>query len=178
MVPDAGDKNPTGGVRGARHRLRGPSRIEPATPPKAVPRKSVAAMPAVAKKRVLFVCIGNSCRSQMAEAFARAYGADIMEAQSAGVNPATYIAPLTRQTLGERNLNIDAHFPKGMDFMRNQSFDVLVNMSGVPVGLPGVRVIDWTVPDPIGQPESSYRDVATQIEGLVMRLILELRTPS
>ena len=61
-------------------------------------------MPAAAKKRVLFVCIGNSCRSQMAEAFARAYGADIMEAQSAGVNPATYIAPLTRQTLGERNL--------------------------------------------------------------------------
>ena len=43
----------------------------------------------VAKKRVLFVCIGNSCRSQMAEAFARAYGADIMEVQSAGVSPAT-----------------------------------------------------------------------------------------
>lgn len=133
-------------------------------------------MPLAVKKRVLFVCIGNSCRSQMAEAFARAYGADIMEAQSAGVSPATYIAPLTRQTLGERNLNIDAHFPKGMDLMRQQSFDVLVNMSGVPVGLPGARVIDWTVPDPIGQPEASYRNVATQIEGLVMRLILELRT--
>src|ERR1700682_6833223 len=100
MVPDAGNKTPAGGVRGARHRLRGPSRIEPAPPPKAAPLKPVAAPPAVAKKRVLFVCIGNSCRSQMAEAFARAYGADIMEAQSAGVNPATYIAPLTRQTLG------------------------------------------------------------------------------
>ena len=43
-------------------------------------------------------------------------------------------------------------------------------------GLPGARVIDWMVPDPIGQSESYYRTVATQIEGLVMRLILELRT--
>jgi arsenate reductase len=169
MVPDADDKNPTGGLRGSRHRLRGPSRIDapaPAPSPKSVPTK----------KRVLFVCIGNSCRSQMAEAFARAYGADIMEVQSAGVSPATYIAPLTKQTLGERNLTIDDHFPKGLDLLRRQHFDVVVNMSGVPVGLPGARVIEWTVPDPIGQPESYYRTVATQIEGLVMRLIMELRT--
>jgi len=181
MVPDADDKNPTGGVRGTRHRLRGPSRIDtavPKAPPSTAPpaqarrpSKSVRA-----KKRVLFVCIGNSCRSQMAEAFARAYGGDIMEVQSAGVSPATYIAPLTKQTLGELNLTIDDHFPKGMDLMRRQHFDVVVNMSGVPVGLPGARVIEWTVPDPIGQTESYYRTVATQIEGLVMRLILELRT--
>jgi arsenate reductase len=176
MVPDAGDKNTPGGVRGARHRLRGPTRIDPTAP--ASPRAGVPLppKPVSAKKRVLFVCVGNSCRSQMAEAFARAYGADIMEAQSAGVNPATFIAPLTRQTLGERNLNIDDHFPKGMDLMRHQPFDVVVNMSGVPVGLPGARVIEWVVPDPIGQKESYYRTVATQIEGLVMRLILELRT--
>jgi arsenate reductase len=112
----------------------------------------------------------------MAEAFARAYGADIMEVQSAGVSPATYIAPLTKQTLGELNLSIDHHFPKGMDLMRGHQFDVVVNMSGVPVGLPGGRVIEWTVPDPIGQTESYYRTVAAQIEALVMRLIIELRT--
>jgi len=112
----------------------------------------------------------------MAEAFARAYGADIMEVQSAGVSPAAYIAPLTKQTLGELNLSIDDHFPKGLDLMRPQHFDVVVNMSGVPVGLPGARVIKWTVPDPIGQTESYYRTVATQIEGLVMRLIMDLRT--
>jgi len=111
----------------------------------------------------------------MAEAFARAYGADVMEVQSAGVSPATYIAPLTKQTLGERNLNIDQNFPKSMDLMRSQHFDVVINMSGFPVTLPGARVIEWAVPDPIGQKESYYRTVATQIEGLVMRLILELR---
>ena len=161
MVPDASGKNP-GGVRGERHRLRGPSRIDP---PK----------PTAAKKRVLFVCIGNSCRSQMAEAFAQAYGADILEVQSAGVAPANYIAPLTKQTLGEWNLNIDHHFPKGLDGMRSHMFDVVINMSGTPLRLPGTLVIDWMVQDPIGQSPEFYRTVATQIEGLVMRLILELR---
>jgi arsenate reductase (thioredoxin) len=112
----------------------------------------------------------------MAEAFARAYGGDILEVQSAGVSPATYIAPLTKQTLGELNLSIDDQFPKGIDLMRGQHFDVVINMSGVPVGLPGARAIEWTVPDPIGLTESYYRTVATQIEGLVMRLIMELRT--
>ena len=112
----------------------------------------------------------------MAEAFARAYGGDIMEVQSAGVSPASYIAPLTKQTLGELNLSINDHFPKGIDVMLRQHFDVVVNMSGVHVALPGARVIEWTVPDPIGQTESYYRTVATQIEGLVMRLIMELRS--
>jgi len=178
MVPDANDKNPTGGVRGTRHRLRGPSRIDAAAPKKpSAPQRPTPSHKSVAtRKRVLFVCIGNSCRSQMAEAFARAYGGDIMEVQSAGVSPATYIAPLTKQTLGELNLTIDDHFPKGMDVMRRQHFDVVVNMSGEPVEFPGARVIEWTVPDPIGQTESYYRTVATQIEGLVMRLIMELRT--
>ena len=114
----------------------------------------------------------------MAEAFAQAYGADIIEAQSAGVSPASYIAPLTKQTLGEWNLNIDDHFPKGMDVMQRQTFDVVINMSGTPLRLPAARVIDWAVRDPIGQSEDVYRTVAKQIEGLVMRLILELRTPA
>ncbi len=177
MVSDAIDKDATSGIRGARHRLRGPSRIEPAAPATPWVKQTSAALakPVATKRRVLFVCIGNSCRSQMAEAFAKAYGADVIEAQSAGVNPATYIAPLTKQTLGERNLNIDNHFPKGMDHVRSQPFDVVINMSGLPIGLPGARAIEWTVPDPIGQTESYYRTVAAQIEGLVMRLILELR---
>jgi arsenate reductase (thioredoxin) len=186
MVPDADDKNPTGGVRGTRHRLRGPSRIDAVapknpSPPQRLPagsRPTQAATPKSppAKKRVLFLCIGNSCRSQMAEAFARAYGGDIMEVQSAGVSPASFIAPLTKQTLGELNLTIDDHFPKGLDLMHRQPFDVVINMSGVPVSLPGARVLEWTVPDPIGRTESYYRTVAAQIEALVMRLIVELRT--
>ena len=99
-----------------------------------------------------------------------------MEVQSAGVSPATMIAPLTQRTLAERNVSIGDQFPKGMDIIRRQPFDIVVNMSGIPVVLPGARVVEWKVPDPIGQNDSIYRAVADQLEALVMRLILELRS--
>ncbi len=130
---------------------------------------------AAQRKRVLFVCIGNSCRSQMAEAFARAYGSDVLVAESAGVAPAMIISPLTKQVLAERNLNIDAHFPKGLEMAGREPFDVVVNMSGQPVILPSTHVLTWRVRDPIGEPESVYQSVMQQIEGLVMGLILDLR---
>jgi arsenate reductase len=128
------------------------------------------------KQRVLFVCIGNSCRSQMAEAFAKAYGADIMDVQSAGLAPATTISPLTKQILGERNLNMDGHFPKAVSLLGREPFDVVVNMSGQPAKLPGTQVLTWQVKDPIGESEKVYRTVAEQIEGLVMGLIMALRS--
>lgn len=127
------------------------------------------------KKRVLFVCIGNSCRSQMAEGFARAYGSDVIDAHSAGLSPAMIIQPETKQVLLEKNISTEGQFPKDLQTVLNDSFDVVVNMSGERLQIPGVRMINWTVPDPIGLPEMFYRTVATQIEGLVMRLILDLR---
>jgi arsenate reductase len=168
----SGDGGRPGGIRGGRPRLLGPRRMDPAvasdSPKKAAPSKT----------RVLFVCIGNSCRSQMAEAFARAYGSDIMWARSAGVSPALIIQPLTKQVLGERNLSVDDHFPKGMEMVRDEPFDLVVNMSGFPLAIPAPRVVHWDVPDPIGREETIYREVAALIESLVMRLILELRTAS
>jgi arsenate reductase (thioredoxin) len=164
--------------------MRGETVLKPRAPVAAVlPPQAPIAMeapgaieaPAAAKKRVLFVCIGNSCRSQMAEAFARAYGSDILVAESAGLMPAMTIAPLTRQVLAERNLNIDSHFPKGLELAGREPFDVVVNMSGQPLSLPSARVLTWLVRDPIGQPESVYQSVVQQIEGLVMGLILSLR---
>ncbi len=145
------------------------------------PRTAPAAPVTTQKKRVLFVCIGNSCRSQMAEAFARAYGSDIMVAESAGLMPAIDIAPLTKQVLAERNLSIEGHFPKGLEAAGREPFDVVVNMSGQPPGVVdkirhNARVLTWGVRDPIGQSESVYRDVVQQIEGLVMGLILSLRS--
>jgi arsenate reductase len=135
---------PPGGIRGGRPRLRG-------GPPRAArtPRAPV-------KKRVLFVCIGNSCRSQMAEGFARAYGSDVMVARSAGLSPATVIAPLTRQVLAERNIRIDDHFPKGLDVVSREKFDMVVNLSGMPLRVTAPRVVEWAVKDPIGQTESLY----------------------
>jgi arsenate reductase len=164
-----------GGYRGGRHRMGGPRRTDiPVAQPQSE-RPSAAIQRT--KKRVLFVCIGNSCRSQMAEGFARAYGGDILIAQSAGLSPAAIVQPLTRQVLAERNVRIDDQFPKGMEILAREQFDVIINMSGEKLPLaPGARVRDWPVPDPIGQTEQVYKTVAEQIEGLVMRLILELRS--
>ena len=127
--------------------------------------------------RVLFVCLGNACRSQMAEGFARSYGADVLEAASAGLSPAVIIQPLTTEVMAGRNIRLDGQFPKGMEILTRESFDVIVNMSGQKLAVPpgGAKIREWSVPDPIGQTEKVYKAAAEQIEGLVMRLILELR---
>ena len=128
------------------------------------------------KKRILFVCIGNSCRSQMAEAYARAYGADIVDATSAGLSPASIIMPLTRKVLADRNISTTGQFPKGMETTAHQHYDVIVNMSGMPVNTRAARVLRWNVQDPVGHTEETYRNVAAEIEELVMRLIIEIRS--
>ncbi len=164
-----------GGYRGGRPRMGGPRQTDIAIP-RHQPEPPAAAIQRI-KKRVLFVCIGNSCRSQMAEGFARAYGGDILIAQSAGISPASIVQPLTKQVLAGRNIRIDDQFPKGMEILARERFDVIVNMSGEKLPLaPGARVRDWPVRDPIGETEAVYKTVAEQIEGLVMRLILELRS--
>ena len=163
VPPESGSR----GIRAGRPRLGGRDA--------GTPRPASAA---VSKKRVLFVCIGNSCRSQMAEAFALAYGSDVMEVHSAGLSPAPLIAPLTKTVLAEKNLHTGAQYPKSLDFVSHQPFDIVVNMSGATLDMPPARMLEWPVKDPIGQKPEVYRDVATQIESLVMRLILELRTPS
>jgi len=130
-----------------------------------------------AKKRVLFVCIGNACRSQMAEAFARAYGSDILIAKSAGLAPAGALPPLTRQTLSEKQISTDGQFPKNLESFVGQPFDVVVNLSGesLPAAFGAAHLLEWSVRDPIGENQSVYRAVAGQIESLVMRMIIELR---
>ena len=144
----------------------------------AAARGNATPQPAAGKKRVLFVCIGNSCRSQMAEALARVYGADVLVPSSAGLYPAMIVAPLTRQVLTERNIPVDELFPKGLDVFGGEAFDVLVNMSGLPLPespVASARVLEWPVTDPIGQKESVYQEVCGRIEALVMGLVLELR---
>jgi len=127
-------------------------------------------------KRVLFLCIGNSCRSQMAEGFARRYGPDVMEPASAGLSPASIVQPLTKKVMEEKNINIDSQYPKNLNSLPVRSFDLIVNMSGnkLPARMP-MEVRTWHIEDPIGQPEEVYIAVRDQIEMQVMLLILELR---
>ena len=130
----------------------------------------------VRRPRVLFVCIGNSCRSQMAEGFARAYGADVMEPLSAGLYPAGIIAPLTKKVMLEKNIDIGAQFPKELESVLDGPIGIVINMSGQKVPAPqGATVEEWKVLDPIGMSEDVFREVANDIEQRVMRLVLALR---
>jgi arsenate reductase len=125
---------------------------------------------------VLFLCVGNSCRSQMAEGFARRYGADVLEPASAGLSPAAIVQPLTKQVMQAKNILIDDHYPKHLSSLDLSSFDLIINMSGakLPAQLP-VEVREWNIEDPIGRSEDIYIAVREKIEHLVMNLILELR---
>ena len=128
-------------------------------------------------KRVLFVCIGNSCRSQMAEGFARAYGDDVLIAASAGLAPAFRVAADTMRSMAEKNIDLKDHFPKGLRQLGRAEFDVVVNMSGsyLPSTFPDARVVDWDIPDPVAMEYSEHCEVRDAIERRVMALIVELR---
>ncbi len=131
------------------------------------------------KIRVLFICIGNSCRSQMAEAFARSYGDDVLIAASAGLSPAYSVAPDTRRAMAERNLDLRDHFPKTIRHLGRARFDIAVNISGVPVPSDvAPRILEWDVEDPIGLSYKDHCAVRDQIERLVMDLVMELRRKS
>lgn len=134
-------------------------------------------MASVQKFRVLFVCLGNAIRSQMAEAFARAHAQDVVEPRSAGLSPAVNIPPLTRKVLADKGIELGDVFPKGLSDHAGAKFDFVVNLSGYP--LPAeIRTPsrEWKVKDPMGGREPQYREAADQIESLVEQLATELRT--
>ena len=126
--------------------------------------------------RVLFMCLGNACRSQMAEGFARAYGSDIVTSMSAGLTPAMAVPADTMRAMEEKSIDISRHFPKSWRHLVGMDFDLVINLSGcelpAEIGAP-VRV--WKVADPYLSEFSQYCKVRDQIENLVMGLIIELR---
>ena len=129
-------------------------------------------------KRVLFVCIGNACRSQMAEGFARAYGSDVIIPASAGLAPAMSVARDTRAVMAEKDIDLRAHFPKSIRNLGRARFDLVVNMSGSEIPaeqIPGAKVIEWDVDDPVFMKHEDHCKVRDTIETLVMKLILDMR---
>ena len=127
-------------------------------------------------KRVLFVCVGNACRSQMAEAFARVYGHDALVAASAGLTPAMAVMPDTVRAMAEKEIDLGGQFPKSIRHMGHSQFDLVVNMTGF--ALPddmGATIVEWRVPDPVSMKYEEHCEVRDEIERLVMNLILKLR---
>lgn len=128
------------------------------------------------KARVLFVCIGNACRSQMAEGFAKHFGADVMEVQSAGLMPIESLPAQTRKVMLEKEVPVDGQFPKGVEVFRNAEFDLVINMSGtfLPRNMREKERV-WAVSDPYGRTDDAYREVRDELADRVADLIADLR---
>jgi arsenate reductase (thioredoxin) len=127
---------------------------------------------------VLFVCIGNSCRSPMAEAVARHAASDVMVASSAGISPLGRIQDSTRKVLLERGISLDGQFSKGLnDDTLFQPADLVINMSGYPGStyFTGRKFEDWDVEDPFGEDMETYRRICDDIETRVADLAARLR---
>jgi arsenate reductase len=124
--------------------------------------------------QVLFVCVGNSCRSQMAEAFAKAYGGTLLRAESAGLEPAAIISRRTHRVMAERGIALDSHYPKPMYTVYPSRFDLIVNLSRRRLPPCAAPVLRFPVTDPNGKAEEIHREVRDSIEHLVEAMLMEL----
>ncbi len=113
--------------------------------------------------RLLFVCVGNSCRSQMAEGFARAMGGEGVVAVSAGTMRAQVVAPKAVQVMAELGIDISQHEPKGLTEEMLDAADAVFVMGCdardyCPAGWLQ-DAVDWDLEDPMGQGVEKYREV-------------------
>ena len=124
-------------------------------------------------KTVLFVCVENSNRSQMAEAFARMHGAGRVEAASAGSRPSGMVNPKAVAAMKELGYDLTEHRSKGLDDFNGRNVDVAVTMGcgdECPLVLAGQRV-DWKIPDPRDMTPEEFRRVRDLIERKVKDLL-------
>ena len=126
-------------------------------------------------KTILFVCVENAGRSQMAEAFANKYGKEKFVILSAGNKPAETINPFVVAVMKEKGIDISANKPKLLTFQMAQDSDLIVTMGCNDQGIcPGPffkPTIDWTLEDPKGKPMEKVREIRDQIERQVQELL-------
>jgi len=123
--------------------------------------------------RVLFVCVENSNRSQMAEAFAHIHGGRDVVAASAGSRPSGKVNPKAVAAMQERGYDLTTHRSKSVDEMRKQSWDRVVTMGcgDACPWVPASRTEDWAIPDPRDLDEAGVRAVRDEIERRVVALL-------
>lgn len=131
------------------------------------------------KVKVLFVCIHNAGRSQMAAAFARHLGADVLDADCAGTMPTPNVNPVVVQAMREKGIGLSRAKPKLMAPETVQWADKVFTMGcSVEEVCPGVFVPseDWKLDDPSGQPIEKVRAIRDQVEAHVRQLIEQARS--
>jgi protein-tyrosine-phosphatase len=125
---------------------------------------------------VLFVCVHNAGRSQMAAALLDAHAAGRVRALSAGSAPADQVNPAVVEAMAELGLDLPREFPKPLTTDAVQASDVVITMGcgdACPV-FPGKRYLDWALPDPAGQGVDAVRPIRDDIDRRVRALLTEL----
>lgn len=132
--------------------------------------------------RVLFLCTGNSCRSQMAEGFLRELGGDHFEVHSAGTEIAEHVHPLAVKAMAEEGIDISGQEPKTLDRFEDTQFDLLITVcdsakQSCPMFLGADREVHWSLEDPAeatGTEEERmafFRDIRDEIRRRVEHLV-------
>ena len=127
-------------------------------------------------KKILFVCVENAGRSQMAEAFANKYGKDKLVVSSAGNKPADKVNPIVVEALKEKGIDISMNKPKLLTFQMTQDADLIVTMgcndNGICPGPFFKPTMEWKLEDPKGKPIEKVREIRDEIEKKV-RIMLD-----
>lgn len=124
-------------------------------------------------KKIVFLCVENSCRSQIAEAFANLHGSNKVLAFSAGSNPSGSVNPKAIKLLKELNYDLSKHESIHTDALPDVQIDKMVSM-GCGDSCPTIRAkerIEWDIPDPKDMDEDEFRQVIKEIETKVLELL-------
>jgi arsenate reductase len=128
------------------------------------------------KKRIVFVCVENARRSQMAEGFANAFGQGRLEVYSGGSSPSSQIDPLVIEVMKEKGIDLSGKRPKGLNDLPPVEMDYLVTM-GCEKTCPALlakKIIEWEIPDPKGKPIDEVRRIRDVLEAKVKMLLEEV----
>jgi arsenate reductase len=127
-------------------------------------------------KKVLFVCVENSCRSQIAEGFARELGRGTLEPYSAGSAPAKEVYPKAVDVMREEGIDISESRPKGFSDLPEHEFDYVITMGCAETCpfIPAKKHLEWDISDPKGKDMEYFREVRDLIKMEVESLIKEV----
>ncbi len=128
------------------------------------------------KLKILFVCVQNASRSQMAQGFAEAFGKGTVDVYSAGSRPSSHVNPLAIEVMKEKGIDLSGRRPKGLNDLPPVEMDYLVTMGCEETcpAIPARKIIEWQIPDPKGKPVDEVRRIRDMLEAKVKTLLEEV----